>query len=41
MKTIIIHDYYIEILEQGYNIIERTVYDDELVAKANELLREA
>ena len=40
MTTIIIHDDYIDILKEGYNIIERTVYDDELVLKANELVKE-
>ncbi len=41
MITITIHDDYIDILKQGYNIIERTAYDDELVIKANELVKEA
>lgn len=39
-KTIIIHDDYVEVLKDGYNIIERTVYDDELVIKANKLVKE-
>jgi hypothetical protein len=37
---IIIHDDYVEVLQDGYNIIEHTVYDDEVVARANELLNE-
>ena len=40
MITITIHDDYIDVLKQGYNIIERTVYDDELVIKANKLVKE-
>ena len=40
MTTIIVHNDYIEILKQGYNIIERTAYDDELVVKANKLVKE-
>jgi hypothetical protein len=38
-KTIVIHDDRIEVLEEGYNIIEKIVYDDELVIPANKLLR--
>lgn len=38
--TIIIHDDYVEILKDGYNIIERRVYEDELVIKANELVKQ-
>jgi hypothetical protein len=37
-KTIIVHDDYVEVLKDGYNIIERTVYDDELVIKAQKLV---
>jgi len=37
-KTIIIKDDSIEILQDGYNIIERTVYNNELVKQAQELL---
>ncbi len=37
-KTIIIKDGSIEILQDGYNLIERTVYDDKLVKQAHELL---
>lgn len=40
MTTIIVHDDYIDILKEGYNIIERTAYDDELALKANELVKE-
>lgn len=39
-RTIIIHDDYVEVLQEGYNIIERTVYEDESVIKANKLLKE-
>ena len=39
MKTrIIIEDDFIDILRDGYNIIERTVYDEEIVKQAHELL---
>jgi len=37
--TIIVHDDYVDILKDGYNIIERTVYEDELVIKANKLVK--
>lgn len=37
-KTIIIKDGSIEILQDGYNLIERTVYNNELVKQAQELL---
>ena len=30
----------VELSQQGYNIIERTIYDDEIVNKATELLKE-
>ena len=30
-KTIILHDDRLEILEEGYNIIEKTIYDETLV----------
>jgi hypothetical protein len=40
MTTIIVHDDYIDVLKEGYNIIERTVYDDELVIKANKLVKQ-
>lgn len=36
--TIIIHDDRIEILEPGYNIIEKTVYDERWVEIAKSLL---
>ena len=39
-KTIIIHGDRIEVLRDGYNIIEKTIYDDELVKQANELVEE-
>ena len=38
-KTIIIHDDFIEVLRDGYNIIENTIYDDEVVASAKELVK--
>lgn len=38
-KTIIIHDDYIEVLKDGYNIIDNTVYDSESIKKAHELLQ--
>jgi hypothetical protein len=39
-KTIIVHDDYVEILKDGYNIIERINYEDELVIRANKLVKE-
>lgn len=39
-RTIIIKDDCIEILRSGYNIIDRIVYDDELVIKAHKLLKD-
>lgn len=39
-KRIVIYDDYVEVLEDGYNIVERTVYDDELVKQANELVKQ-
>lgn len=38
-KTIIVHDDFIEVLKDGYNIIDKTVYDDEIVIQARKLLR--
>lgn len=38
-KTIIIHDDYIEVLRDDYNIIEKTAYDDEVIVQAHKLLR--
>lgn len=38
-KTIIIHDDYIDVLIDGYNIIDKTVYDDEIIIQAKKLLR--
>jgi hypothetical protein len=39
-KTIIIHDDFIEVLQDGYNIIERTIYDDAIVPQASKLVKE-
>lgn len=39
-KTIIIHDDYLEVLQDGYNIVDRTVYDNEIVLLAQQLLTE-
>lgn len=39
-KTIIIHDDYIEVLKDGYNIIEQTIYDNDTVLLANQLVTE-
>ena len=38
-KTIIIYDDRVEILKDGYNIIEQTHYDSETLRKAKELLQ--
>lgn len=38
-KTIIIHDDYIEVLKDGHNIIEKTIYDFDLVLLANNLVK--
>jgi hypothetical protein len=38
-KTIIIHDDFIEVLQDGYNIIDKTVYDDEVVALGRKLVK--
>lgn len=37
-KHIIIQDDFIDILRDGYNIIEHTVYDEAIIEKAKELL---
>lgn len=39
-KTIIVHDDYVEILKDGYNIIEHTEYDNNIVLLANQLVTE-
>jgi hypothetical protein len=39
-KTVIVHDDYIEVLKDGYNIIENTIYDVDLVAKFNKLVKD-
>lgn len=39
-KTIIIHDDFIEVLQDGYNIIEQTIYDNNIVLLAKQLLTE-
>ena len=38
--TIIIRDDAIDILMDGYNIVERTIHDEETVTKIKELLKE-
>lgn len=40
-KTIIIHDDYIDVLKDGCNIIDKTIYDDEIVIQGRKLLRMA
>jgi chaperonin cofactor prefoldin len=37
-KTIIIHDDFVEVLQDGYNIIENTVYDAEVIEQAKKVL---
>ncbi len=39
MTTINIHDDYIEVLKDGYNIIDKTVYDAAIVYRARTLLK--
>ena len=39
-KHIIIHDDFVEVLYDGHNIVENTIYDDEIVKKANGLLED-
>lgn len=39
-KTLIIHDDHVDVLKDGYNIIERTIYDDSFITQANELVKE-
>lgn len=39
-KHIIVHDGYIEVLQDCYNIIEHTIYDENIVTQANELVKE-
>lgn len=38
--TIIIHDDRVEVLRDGYNIIEKTIYEPELVGLAHTLVSE-
>lgn len=38
--TIIATDDRVDILKDGYNIIERSVYDDELIVKAQKLVKQ-
>lgn len=38
-KTIIIHDDRVEILREGYNLIEKTVYHEGLVEISKSLLK--
>ena len=38
--TIIVTDDRVDVLKDGYNIIERSVYDDELVIKAHKLVKQ-
>jgi len=39
-KTLIVHDDHVDVLKDGYNIIERTIYDDSFITQANELVKE-
>lgn len=38
--TIVIHEDFIDVLMDGYNIIERTIYDEKFVTMASELRKE-
>ena len=39
MTTINIYDDYIEVLKDGYNIIDKTIYDDAIIYRARTLLK--
>lgn len=39
-KTIIIHDYYVDVLQDRYNLVDKTIYSNKLVVEIHKLLKE-